>query len=204
MPVRPHATRTLVLLTLFATLVPALPQGRMRLDTLNTPPFPQITAAHPWPAPVTVGFYWAAGNQLGALSPYTPGEFLANPPNWANPNFVFATGTGSTTTMNLFAGLNAGYFTCTTDYIFPGVTSGPVTLIIALYYGLDYDTAFYRTVSPAFLLTPTQGSGPAVGVGAAMPAWHAHPFPEPSAAALFTLGLATFLLRRRGHPPARN
>lgn len=182
-------------------------QGRIRLDTYNTAPYPQITFGGNWSgvqqgtpvtgphggAPYTVGFYWAAGNLLGTVSAYTPGDPWVSSPSWWG--FTLATGLGATTVM----GQNeaAGWFWTPYDCVLPGVSSGDVTIIVALYDRAFFDISFHRHLSVPFVMTPAQGGGLASAVGVAMPTFELIDLPEPSAFALLGLGFTALLMFRR-------
>jgi hypothetical protein len=181
-------------------------QGRINLDTYNSAPYPQITYAQygaytgPMGAPVsqsyTVGFYWAFGDVRSLIPAYTPGTPFLHPVSQLYSGFNLATGVGATTTMNP-GGVMPGWFTSVSDYVFVGVASGPVTMIITLYSGFNFDSSVARWVSAPFVITPAQGLATAPGVGSAMPAFGIYPLPEPSVFSLLALGFGGLWLHRR-------
>ena len=144
--------------------------GRIRLYSYNTPPVGQVTfgsnigtnaGGTGLGSDFSVGFYWAAGVVSGPDDgPYMNG-IIPGP-------FVMGTGPGSTVA---FDAVDKGYFYSLTECVIPGVSSGPVTLIVVAYNGASYGTATVRSHSPAFQIIPEYGLDLAPDIGSVMPAF---------------------------------
>ncbi|HXT12953.1 MAG TPA: PEP-CTERM sorting domain-containing protein [Candidatus Angelobacter sp.] len=142
----------------------------------------------------TVGFYWAAGNQLANVT--TDGSGIAIP---TGGGLTLATGSGSTAASAPFG--TAGTYLGSATYTTPGVaTGGTITVDVIAYDTADgsYANAAFRGHSGAFLMTVADPTGAPNKTGdAPMPGFSVLPVPEPSIFALSGLGAAALMLIRR-------
>lgn len=186
--------------TFLSANLPCCGQGRINLDTANSPPFPLITygpgfgvlsgtALLPGPTVWTIGFYYALGDVTASVASDPSG---VSDPSTLGGGLTFATGVpGDTTTIIE----DPGNFTSISDAVINGYTSGVITMEVVAYSGSDYASSTMRAHSGAFTMTPaTTGIAPGVG---AMPPFSVHIVPEPSTFALAGIGSALILFFRR-------
>ena len=175
-------------------------QGRINLNSYNTPSYPQITygansgGTQGTPvlaaSAITIGIYYAAGTVAGGSDPSGNG-----PSGSFASGFTLATGTGSSTVINT-AGAGPGWFVSGPDFAIPGLVSGNATIIVVAYNGASYETSTIRGHSAAFNIVPAQGVATAPNLDG-MGAFSIIGVPEPSTFALAGLGLAGLLIFRR-------
>ena len=197
--------KELLLSILGITAVSCFGQGVIKLDNYDTyGPYVIYGASSDGAIGIGVTSAWTMGiyywNALGNFV----GSTAADPTGFAMPetlgSYLLATGSGSTAAFG-YGGVNGTAMAGASWAvpIAPSPTGGAtITLIIVAFEGASYDTALYRSHSPAFTLVTSDASSPSpVMTGSAMPGFGVFPVPEPSTLALSGLGGAALLFFRR-------
>ncbi len=191
------------LVTMAVAASNALAQGTISLDNYNTSG-PYVTLGSPsgpgLGSSFTAGFYFALGNVTGSVS--SDPTLTGDPTTFGA--FTKATGLGSTA---IFNGPNSpaapGAFLSNGGFAVPGTAAtggNTITVMVIAYNGPTYDTSSERAHSTAFTMVTTANTAlQPTQVGVSMPAFFV-PIPEPSLAALASLGgmaLLGFYQRKR-------
>src|SRR6185437_4470013 len=185
------------LISLTVTVVPSFGQGIITLDNYlsnsgNGGPGFIIYNGTGIQAGWTVGFYWAAGNQLASVTPDPTGIGIPS-----GGGLVLATGTGSTAASYPFN--TPGTYLAAATYTTAGVATGGIITMELIAYDTPsggYNLATLRGHSAPFTMTVADPTGAPTKTGDFAPSLTI-PVPEPSIFALSGLGAAALMLIRR-------
>lgn len=173
-------------------------QSYVKLDTYNSSPYYQAVTYGPGAGgsgaiadgAFTFGFYYAAGDQTGAINASMTTGFAI-----PGAGALLATGANSTTpsTLSGFANIATGswlYDNAATD-------NQTITVVVVAYNGADYASSAIRGHSQAFTYTAVYAGNGGPGPLNGFQTFQVVPVPEPSTFALAGLGLAGLLIFRR-------
>jgi hypothetical protein len=175
----------------------AIAQGFILLDNYDSAVHPLITYG-PGMQPSLIGTGLGSGWTVGmAIAQGDVTGLLSNPASWSDPtvdypNFVLATGSGSTAAMYTSAFNTLGEFMAPSAYATPWGPNQIVTVEVIVYNGVDYASSTLRAHSAPFTMVTAAGiTVPYPMVGDFMSPFSVAPIPEPTFAPLVGLTAAS-------------